>query len=254
MNMQSNLFNNIKDSTYLHIPKTGGTALLNLDSSGFKIFNVNPSHSVTLFISKTKVIYCVRDPWERFCSGFWEIKTLDLRHKLFIEKYPDLQEQSNKEYIRFQKSQPLWSKDLLTKCNTPNDLCSLLKADSDIVTKLYSFNSGPNFKNHVPLGLVTQSISWWLGDLEDYKKMETKVAAAIDIKSLNYFMRTMFNVDMPDDPFLMRSRSQFDIEQSYNFSTDNIDWFVNSFRKKDYELIDYIKQQPYYFVNEKQES
>jgi len=64
----------------------------------------------------------------------------------------------------------------------------------------------------------------------------------------------MFNVDMPDDPFLMRSRSQFDIEQSYNFSTDNINWFVNSFRKKDYELIDYIKQQPYYFVNEKQES
>ena len=254
MNMPAEFVNNIKDSTYLHIPKTGGTALLNLDASGFKIFNVIPSHRVTLFTSKTNVIFCVRDPWERFCSGFWEIKTLDLRHKLFIEKYPDLQEQSNKEYTRFQKSQPLWCKDLLAKCDTPNDLCSLLKADSSIGTKLYSFNSSSSFKNHVPLGLVTQSISWWLGDLEDYKKLETKVTAAVDIKSLNYFMRSLFDVDMTNDPFLMRSRSQFDFEQSYNFSTDNINWFVNSFRKNDYELINYIKQQPYYFVNETQES
>ena len=49
------------------------------------------------------------------------------------------------------------------------------------------------------------------------------------------------------DPFLKRSRDQFPtLDQSYEVSEENTKWFMSHFRKTDYEVVDYIKQQSYY--------
>jgi hypothetical protein len=233
----------MKDSIYLHIPKTAGTALKVLVKQGMQSFKIARTHQTTIR-DKKYVMFGVRDPWERFCSGFWEAKTLPLRHQLTMQ-----QEETNdfNSFERLEESYPPWYKNIIDSSSTPDQFCSLLRTDSAAIRQLYNFDQGIKYKTHTPLGISTQSVTWWLGDLDEYKMFEHKVTRAIDIRSLRRFMSNYFNISMPTDAVQSRSREQFNMEQSYAASDDNLDWFVNFFRKADYILIEYIKQQPYYY-------
>lgn len=230
--------------TYLHIPKTAGTALKVLIKQGNRFFNVAGSHQKTLK-DRYSVLVGVRDPWERFCSGFWEIKTLPLRHQLTL--LADNTQYKMGTYEKLTQSYPKWYTAILSECETPDDFCALLKSNVQLHRKLYGFNTQQTYRTHTPLGIATQSINWWLGTVDEYKTLENRVVRAINIKSLQKFMGNYFNIEMPTDPFLARTREQFSIEQSYESSDNNLDWFVNQFRVDEYELIEYIKQRPYYY-------
>jgi hypothetical protein len=234
----------MKEFIYLHIPKTAGTALKVLAKNNEHIFKIANSHRPTIF-DETCVSFGIRDPWERFCSGFWEAKTLPLRHKLTTQN-EDYLEDETISFDKLIRSYPVWYTQILKECNDPNDFCSLLKSKPSLITKLYSFTK-LLYNTHTPLGITTQSLMWWLGNVEEYKQFEKNVVHAIDTRSLRSFMRTHYTVEMPNDPVQSRSRAQFDIEQSYQYSVENLDWFSNYFRKEDYDLITYIKQQPYYY-------
>lgn len=227
---------------YLHIPKTAGTALKVLIKQGHRFFDVASTHQIILK-DRHNVIFSVRDPWERFCSGFWEVKTLKLRHQRNMQ----LDNGVTNDFEQLESRYPSWYKSILSECNTPNDFCSLLQSDANLHKKLYNFDKQVRYHIHTPLGIVTQSITWWLGKIDEYKGLEDRVVRAINLKSLRRFMHNYFNITMPDDPFLIRSRKQFDTEQSYESSANNLDWFINHFRADDYNLIEYIKQRPYYY-------
>ncbi len=54
-------------------------------------------------------------------------------------------------------------------------------------------------------------------------------------------------VNLPEDPFLKRSRKQFpDINQTYSISKTNREWFTNDLRVEDYKIINHIRNQSYY--------
>lgn len=228
---------------FLHIPKTGGTALKTLIKDGYRFFDVCRSHQKTIE-SCSNVIFVVRDPWERFCSGFWEAKTIELRRDLSKES-------SNKKYAigNYNKLNtfPAWYHTLLSSVETPDKFCTLLKNDPKIRDLLYSFNSTSTYFTHTTLGMTTQSLTWWLGSLETFISYENKIEYAIDISALNKFMRNYYRIEMPTNTFRARSREQFDLEQTYDVSEKNLDWFKTQFRKTDYELIEHIKVQPYYY-------
>ena len=52
-------------------------------------------------------------------------------------------------------------------------------------------------------------------------------------------MQEHFNMEMPKDPFLARTRKQFDIKQSYDCTPENMTFF-KQMRSEDYALIKYI--------------
>jgi hypothetical protein len=233
----------MEDFVYLHIPKTAGTALKVLAKEGKRPFKTAHSHDIRIQ-DRDRVIFGVRNPWERFCSGFWEAKTLPLRYEL----------SQKKEHTKYRMGSydkltqlPEWYEKTV-ECATPDEFCSLLKTNADLVIQLYDFTKS-SYKSHTTLGIATQSLTWWLGNLSEYKTNENKVAYAIDVKSIGKFISNYYGFQMPKDPFQSRSRAQFEIEQSYKCSNENLDWFSNHFRKEDYELIEYIKTQPYYYNN-----
>ena len=69
---------------YLHIPKTGGTSLRNAFylSTTPVPFTVAPSHIITLYNIDTYCVFSIRDPLERFCSGYWERYTNSRRRQM----------------------------------------------------------------------------------------------------------------------------------------------------------------------------
>lgn len=228
---------------YLHIPKTAGTALKSLNRDGYNFFDVCSSHQ-DILTTKHNVIFGVRDPIERFCSGFWEAKTLHIRKQLS-------EKNENSPYrigsYKLLNNMPQWYVDVQNNCNDPNEYILHLRNNSITRNKLFEFNTTSTYNTHTPLGIVGQSLVWWLGELENYKKNEHRVNRAVNTKSLSKYMKDKYNIDMPTEPFKARSRKQFDIPQSYNISADNKKWFTEEFRAKDYELIDYIKNQKYYY-------
>jgi hypothetical protein len=230
--------------TFLHIPKTGGTALKSLAKDGLKFFNVCNTHQHTLK-SYNRVIFCVRDPWQRFCSGFWEAKTLYLRKQL-----------AHQEENRFYKigsynkldKLPDWHSEILSQTTTPSDLYLLLERAPEYQELLYDFDQDDTYKTHTALGIATQSLCWWLGSLTEYQEQEKRVVSAIDLQSLTAYMKNHYNIDMPKNPFRARSRKQFDFVQSYEVEPDILSRF-KQWRQADYQLLDYIKKQPYYYTS-----
>jgi len=218
---------------YLHIPKTAGTAIKNLkvdnpslplkpaSNHSFNIKNVN------------QVAFGVRDPLERFCSGYWERFTQEQRKIL-----------NNSAPIRYRRSgyKPLsnWEIDLFKRYQTPDALISAF-ANNQFSYKFI-------LEQKTPLADLFRPYTFWLGKLENYIELEHKVSYAFDVNNLSRIFENLFNLKLPDDPFLKRSRQQFNLEQSYVVSDENIQWFKNIFRKDDYDLLDHIKQQVYYLI------
>lgn len=213
--------------TWIHIPKTAGTALKNAEKSQQKKLNISLNHQNTLF-NTYDCIFAIRDPWERFCSGYWECKTNEQRAQLAQTVYANMPHYGYGEFTQEDKN-------ILANTNTPEEYFVWLLAN-------------PTYKVEAPqpgLHNMTCSLDRWLGDLTKFKKYESRVNFCFDVKDLTYIMKHQFNIDMPTDPFLKRSRELFDTEQSYNISPENLELF-KTYRQSDYELLEYIRKQPYY--------
>ena len=218
---------------YLHIPKTGGTSLRNAFYLSQKPvpFTVAPSHIITLYNIDTFCVFSIRDPLERFCSGFWERYTNSRRRQM--NKNVNILFQGG-GYTDLTKQE----QNVFTDFPTPNHFISGLR-DGAVDNKRHNFSDSG-------LNLLLSPLTFWLGTLEEYKKHEAKVKAVYELSSLTRIMQEQ-DINLPKDPFLSRSRKQFkDINQSYKVSEENKKWFIESLRAEDYKLIDYIRNQPYY--------
>ena len=210
---------------FLHIPKTGGTslkyALLEKNNANVEVFP-KEGHAFNLSVVNSDCCFAIRDPWERFCSGYWERATM--RERREISKTNDFKSFGYSELIPAEEN-------LLNAYPTPNELCKFIRASGQV----------PGILNE-----LTGSICNWLHTLEEYKKYENKVKLVFDIKDLTEISKTKFNIELYKDPFRTRSRELFKKEQSYDVEPDVLNWFKNVYRKNDYDLIDYIKQRDYY--------
>lgn len=218
---------------YLHIPKTGGTSLRNsfyLSTSPVP-FTVAPSHIITLYNIETFCVFSIRDPLERFCSGYWERYTNSRRRQM--NKNVNILFQGG-GYTNLTKPE----QNIFNDFPTPNHFISGLR-EGTFDNKRHNFGD-------TGLNLLLSPLTFWLGNLEDYKKHESKVKEVFELTSLTNIMQSR-GINLPSDPFLSRSRKQFkDINQSYKVSEDNKKWFIENLRAEDYKLIDYIRNQSYY--------
>lgn len=223
-----------KPIQFLHVPKTGGTALRNalklIQGKPLTVpYAISNSHEFSLSSYHDNVGVIIRDPWKRFCSGFWERKTNDQRQALNSKADPTFREHIKATYKTLTK---LESK-ILGQCETPNDLVTYLRSNPDVIQTFAKRN------NNYPLGVVLAPITDWLGTVDQYKAQEHKVGIACSTGELTATMQEHFNMEMPKDPFLARTRKQFDIKQSYDCTPENMIFF-KQMRSEDYALMKYI--------------
>lgn len=220
---------------YIHIPKTGGTALkyviedhnASTEKPNPKINIAVAGHNQKLAITDN-ACFIIRHPWDRFCSGFWERATMEERKKLSETEYKNVRGFGYKTYTDLEK-------EILEKCKTPDEYLTYIR------------NGGKTDGATPGLFELTASITYWIGDIDNYKENEDKVKLVYHINNLDKASKEIYNIQLPTDPFKKRSRALFDIYQSYAISPQNRTWFENEFRKNDYAIIAYIKTRPYYY-------
>ena len=220
---------------YLHIPKTGGTALKYVvkehnaaNKPQPKILLPSAGHNQHLSRMGSNVCFIIRHPLDRFCSGFWERVTMPERRELSQTKYKDVEGFGYKEFDKLEQ-------DIFDKCKTPDDFLTYIR-------------TGGKTKNATPgLFELTASLTHWLGDMNSFQQNQNRIALVYHINNLDNVARTVYDLQMPTDPFKKRSRTLFNREQSYNVSSANRHWFEQEYRKQDYELIAYIKTQPFFY-------
>lgn len=221
-------------TTILHIPKTAGTNIKNslVDTRNTKIRMAN-SHDVTLKSVSGDCVFFIRDPLERFCSGYWERKTNKMRREL-----------NNKAEIRYRRSgyrdYTPYELAVFGQTSTPDEYITKLRTDPAWLKENLNFA-------FMGIYVTTASLVNWLGTLEEYKTLEHKVSHVAMVSDVASFVKEKFHLDLHTDPFLARTRSQFKISQSYEVSEENSSWFKNHFKVEDYRLVEYIKQQPYFY-------
>jgi hypothetical protein len=118
-----------------------------------------------------------------------------------------------------------WESDILSKMDTPLDLFKWI-------------HSGNQLQQNSVLAELTAPYTRWCGNLTEYQKLEEKVGGIIHITEIDGFLKQFYGVTTPQDAFRQRSRSQFDIPQSYWIDPANMYKFVE-WRKAEYELIEY---------------
>jgi len=221
---------------YLHIPKTAGTLFKNCHLLNIQLpFTISGNHHDATITRHTDVCFVLRDPWDRFCSGYWERITNHLRSRLNYSR-------ENKQFRR-NGYIPLseFEKQLIADYPTPNDLITGIRTNE---------NLWPTMLGERDLNVLLRSLTYWLGEYDEYvNSYGRKVSCVYDQNHLTEIFKTMYNIDLPTDPFIARTRSQFDQEQSYDISPDNLEWFMQ-WRKQDYDLVEYIRKQDYFITLE----
>ena len=210
---------------FIHIPKTGGTAIKYAiaDSGNNQINFPSRGHNLTLHSVSENACFIIREPWHRFCSGYWERATMQLRRE----------ESSKNDYANFGYADlNPQEQEIINQYKTPNELLSYIRKG----------NTPPSI-----LGELTASITKWTGNENDLVNMHNKIKLVFALKDLNKAMNFFFKLELPQDPFRKRSRALFNMQQSYDISPENKQWFENEYRKDDYKLIEYIKKQKYYY-------
>lgn len=213
--------------TFLHIPKTGCTSIKYAMNGGSnEQLGVFPylGHDTHLSKLPYNVAFVLRDPWQRFCSGFWERKTT-FHRKEISKTRNDL----SFGYAQYSKAE----KHILDQMPTPEHFFLWAMANADGYTSVKILHE------------ITDSISRWLGNINRFKQLESKITLCFDISNLTKVITDKFGLSMPEDPFLKRSRELFNFEQSYQISDQNLQLFTQ-WRQADYQLLEYIRQQPYY--------
>lgn len=218
---------------YLHIPKTGGTALKyvidehnRVDKPQPRIHMPSAGHNQKLS-RMSNACFIIRHPWERFCSGFWERVTMPQRQELSRTKYSDVKGFGYKAYNGLEE-------EILRKCKTPDEFLTYIR------------EGGETQDNTPGLFELTGSMCFWLGNIDQFKENEHRVISAFHINNMNKAMKSIYDIEMPTDPFKKRSRDLFDMKQTYNISGANRVWFEREYRRQDYELIAYIKTRPFF--------
>jgi len=211
---------------FLHIPKCGGTALKyaieGVDNPPYGILAMQ-GHIPTLQNTNSEVFFQIRDPWERFCSAFWERKTVHARQ----------QQNAQNGKTSFGYAIPTPSEQrYLDSFDTPDNLCSYLRTGGNLTGILEELASPHNR---------------WLGNLESYKQHEHKVKLVYETKHQDAAVLEHFGITCPQDAFSRRSRRAFDRPQSYECSEQNHKWFIDQYRPHEYELLAYITVQQYYW-------
>jgi hypothetical protein len=171
----------------------------------------------------------VRDPWERFCSGYWERATTPLRASKAV-----LARQKGYHVWGYPKYHPM-EKEIFEKYLTPNDYITHIRENGETV-----------FPPNIHLEDMINPLTKWLGRLPKYLTYEHRVMMAVDIEALGLVIQELTGHELPRDPFRARRRDLFNIQQSYEISQENLQWFRDVYRRDDYELIEHIRQQPYY--------
>lgn len=225
--------------TFLHITKTAGTAIKNsLKDCPHAKVGIARRHDRTLHNSHNVGII-IRDPWQRFSSGFWERRTLkEIRAVRKNEKLLPKRYHTGGMGINYTP----FEIDLFDHANTPDELISYFRVKNSLPRMFNEFEMDSRNNN---FGQLCASYTYWLGNLDEYKKLENKVEIAVDINFLSEVMQQEFGLTMNEDPYVARKRSQFTLPQSYDVSEDNLVWFKN-WRAEDYKLVEYIKTRPYY--------
>ena len=225
-----------KKLTFLHIPKTGGTALKNALLDNPACIDIFRSHDRTLANVNQPVCFVLRDPLERFCSGFWERKHTALRHAQTADP-------ANQRYARGGYTE--WTEletEIFSRASTPNEFISMLRTDTELERRLRSSNCA--------LDQTTRSLTYWLGALPRYQSLEHRVHAVIDMKCLSQGLSELFGVELEGQaPFVRRSQTAFGVPVDNTVSDHNTEWFLNQYRKDDYELVAYIKTRPYFYTS-----
>lgn len=202
----------------LHIPKTGGTAIKYAIEQHNLPINIHQSgHNFHLRDYSQNVIIIIRHPWQRFCSGFWERKTMHMRREL----------SKTNDYTKFGYAEwSPWESDILSKMNTPLDLFKWVV-------------NGNQLQPNSVLAELCAPHTRWCGELSEYQNLEERVVGIIDILDIDGFLQHNFKIQPPQDAFRRRSRSQFDIPQSYWIDPHNMFKF-KQWRKSEFELLQYM--------------
>jgi hypothetical protein len=218
----------------IHIPKTGITALKYTEhyNPGAFDFEIARFHRHTLVNTRPRqIIFGIRDPWQRFCSGFWERATTYLRKDIY-EKHHRANHVPTYGYSDYRRGED----QIFKAWPTPNALITYWRmADRRWGAENLS----------IPFWEIVAPITVWLGDVRTYQQNESRVVWAYDTDALDNIMQGRYGVSITQDPFLRRSRQVFDLDQSYEISAENFQWFREVFRKPDYDLIDYIRSRSY---------
>ena len=221
---------------YLHIPKTAGTLFKNCQKLNIDLpFSIIENHEAATIERNHNVCFALRDPWTRFASGYWERVTNKQRENLNNDE-------ANKKFRRRgYLNLSRFEKKIFTLYPTPNDLVTGFRTDALLYHKL---------QDERDLNVLFRSLTFWLGDFEKYvNHYSRKVVCVYDLEHLTEIFKTKYNIELPTDPFLARSRKQFELEQSYDISPDNLEWFMQ-WREQDYQLIEYIRKQDYFITLE----
>lgn len=218
---------------YMHIPKTAGTALKNaFITNGAQPFTIWSTHDEQIQHGDDWIIV-IRDPWKRFCSAYWERRTNPMREKLNARADSVFRRSGYKQLSPAEKQ-------LFTDCDTPQALLHRIQSD------LVWWNTFLR-ENKIMFELF-RPYCWYLGELPQFKQQEHRIKMAIDQPCLTEVMRNHFDITMPTEPFLARNRKQFTMPQSYYWTESDQQYFQNQLYAQDYELLAYIKQQPYYIT------